>query len=256
MSEAVNVYNLQGGIERTIELPPAFFYPVRTDLIRRAVRTFQMNRMQPYGHNPMSGMRHVGHNWGPNHGRARIPRRPDGARGTIIASTVGGRDPHAPTSAKVLSRKMNRKERRLARFAALSAVKDRNLVTARGHRLSVDLKLPIVLVDDVEKVTRTKEAIEVLKTFGLYDDVLRAMNGRKIRAGRGKTRGRRYKTPRSVLLVVKDGSVVSKSFGNLPGVDVVEVRNLNAEHLAPGGHPGRLTVFSEGAIGEIRRWTP
>jgi len=31
-------------------------------------------------------------------------------------------------------------------------------------------------------------------------------------------------------------------------VDVIEVKNLNAEVLAPGTKPGRLTLWSEAAI--------
>jgi len=37
----------------------------------------------------------------------------------------------------------------------------------------------------------------------------------------------------------------------LPGVEIVEVRNLNAEKLAPGGLPGRLTAWTKGAIQKI-----
>ena len=35
---------------------------------------------------------------------------------------------------------------------------------------------------------------------------------------------------------------------NIPGVDVVEVKSLNAELLAPGAKPGRLTLWSSAAI--------
>ncbi|MCQ8904714.1 MAG: 50S ribosomal protein L4, partial [Methanothermobacter sp.] len=34
-------------------------------------------------------------------------------------------------------------------------------------------------------------------------------------------------------------------------VDVVTVENLNAELLAPGTHPGRLTVFTRSAIEKL-----
>src|SRR5439155_348847 len=75
-------------------------------------------------------------------------------------------------------------------------------------------------------------------------------------AGRGKMRGRRYRQPRSLLVVVKDPAKVRRLFGNLPGVEVVSPAGLSAEVLAPGGDPGRLTMFSEGALEVLRSWSP
>jgi len=57
-------------------------------------------------------------------------------------------------------------------------------------------------------------------------------------------------------VVVKDPAKVRRLFGNLPGVEVVSPAGLNAEVLAPGGHPGRLTMFSEGALEVLRSWSP
>jgi large subunit ribosomal protein L4e len=83
------------------------------------------------------------------------------------------------------------------------------------------------------------------------DDVVRAKNGRKIRAGRGKTRGRKYKTPKGPLLVVGEDKGISLGARNHPGVDVVVVDNINAELLAPGTHPGRLTIYTKSAIEKV-----
>ncbi len=41
---------------------------------------------------------------------------------------------------------------------------------------------------------------------------------------------------------------ISKAVRNLPGVDAVSVSRLTLLHLAPGGHPGRLTVWIEDAL--------
>jgi large subunit ribosomal protein L4e len=41
---------------------------------------------------------------------------------------------------------------------------------------------------------------------------------------------------------------------NLPGVDVVLVKDLNVELLAPGAKPGRLTVFTKSAIEYLEGW--
>ena len=51
-----------------------------------------------------------------------------------------------------------------------------------------------------------------------------------------------------------EGTIESENKGiiyaarNLPGVDIVEVNNLNVELLAPGAHPGRLTIWTKSAI--------
>ncbi len=83
------------------------------------------------------------------------------------------------------------------------------------------------------------------------DDVVRAKAGKNIRAGRGKTRGRKYKTPRGPLLVVGEDKGISLAARNHPGVEVVVVDNLNAELLAPGTHPGRLTLYTRSAVEKL-----
>ena len=42
-----------------------------------------------------------------------------------------------------------------------------------------------------------------------------------------------------------------KCASNIPGIDIVEVKNINAELLAPGAVPGRLTIWSEAAIEKL-----
>jgi large subunit ribosomal protein L4e len=59
-------------------------------------------------------------------------------------------------------------------------------------------------------------------------------------------RGRRYKQRKSILIVTADAPL--RAAGNLAGVDVVTVDQLNCELLAPGTHAGRLTVWTEGAL--------
>ncbi len=250
----VNVYTLEGGIKKQVNLPKPFSYPYRPDLIKEAVRVFQLNRVQPHGVDPMAGMRRVAESWGPGHGISKmVPRVGHTSRGAIIPSTVGGRAGHPPTTQKVWERKMNRKVRRLAKYSALSMTANKNMVIARGHRFSQEITLPIVVEDAFEEISTVKEAIRVLKNLGVYDDIIRASE-KRIRGGKGKMRGRRYKRKKSILIVVSNKENVLKGFRNLPGVDIVTPRELNAEVLAPGTHAGRLTIFTESAIKEIRRW--
>jgi large subunit ribosomal protein L4e len=57
-----------------------------------------------------------------------------------------------------------------------------------------------------------------------------------------------------LLIVVSRKDGVEKGARNLAGVDIVTPGQLNTELLAPGGDPGRLSVFTESAIEVLRRW--
>ncbi|HIH28857.1 MAG TPA: 50S ribosomal protein L4, partial [Thermoplasmata archaeon] len=68
--------------------------------------------------------------------------------------------------------------------------------------------------------------------------------------GKGKMRGRRYRIPKSILIVsLKEG--LQKSSENLSGVDITKPQHLNIELLAPGGIAGRLTVFTKSALTKL-----
>ncbi len=256
----VRVYSVEGEPVKSVELPPVFRSEIRVDLIRRAVTAFQANRRQPYGPRPRAGMRHSVRWSGKGHGVSRVPRIRGTMTGAQAPGTVGGRRAHPPRPEKVWDKKVNVRERRLARNAALAALRDASLVAARGHKFSDDLSLPVIIEDEIETLEpetgATREGFSILEQLGLDSDVIRAKEGRHIRAGRGKMRDRRYRQPRSLLVVVKAPEKVRRLFGNMPGVDVISPAALNAEILAPGGAPGRLAVFSEGALEVLRSWQP
>ncbi len=250
----VNIYDLEGNVKTQMNLPKAFEYPFRPDLIKKVVNAYQSNSRQPYGVSPFAGLRRVGHNWGPNHGRARVMRRPDGDRGVIMNNTVGGRTAFAPTTKRVWYKKINKKERMLSKLSALSVTANKEIVKRRGHIFKDDLTLPVVVDKSIEGIDKVDDAFKILEKLGLDGDIKRAKEGTKIRAGKGKLRGRRYFTPRSILIVVKNKDKAKKSFENIPGVEVITPSEINTEILAPGSHPGRLTLFSEDAIEEIKGW--
>ena len=122
--------------------------------------------------------------------------------------------------------------------------------------VSQDAKIPIVFTNQIEKVIKTKALTDVLQAVGVWDDVIRSKDGKHIRPGRGKMRGRKYKTPCSLLIVVGNDSGIAliKAARNLSGVTVCTVENLNTEVLAPGGDAGRLTIFTQNAIQKIGGW--
>jgi large subunit ribosomal protein L4e len=243
----VPVFSLQGKAGPSVTLPMAFSTPVRPDLIRRAVVAAQSHRIQPYGTAPTAGLRHSVEWSGKGRGVARTPRLMDSMRGAQAPNTVGGRPAHPPYVARQWSKKINEKERRLAFAAALAATREPTLCHARGHRFPTGLHLPVVVDSGVEEIASAAEAHGFLERLKLAHDIERSKSGTHLRAGRGKRRGRARRTPTG-LLVVTSRPGMARGFRNLAGIAVVSVDRLGTEDLAPGGDPGRLTMFSRAAI--------
>ncbi len=258
---------------RNITLPDAFTTEFRGDLVRRAVHSSRANRRQPYGHRehdgkrkPQPGMKHSVEWWGKGRGVSRIMRKTGQRTGAQNPHTRGGRRAHGPYVDKDWSQKINSRERRLARDVAITATADSGLVAERGHRFDDDITFPIIIGSyeeqrndeadsiDVEQMSLeqgTRKFISMMHGLGLGSDLRRAREGRGIRAGKGTMRGRPRRTPKSVLLVVAEKAGLAKAARNIPGIDVVCAKDLSTEDLAPGGQAGRLTVWTEAAIGVL-----
>ena len=261
------VYDIDVELGKKVSLPDSFNSEIRTDLVKLAVASARANRRQAYGSNPhegkrkpMSGMKLSVEWWGKGRGVSRIMRRTGQRRAAQSPHTLGGRRAHGPKVEKDWSRKLNRNERRQARNSALTATTNIEMVSNRGHRFAEEISsLPIILGDysengekiDIEAFNLnggTRKINAIFEALGLGDDLRRAREGRKIRAGKATMRGRVHKTPKSILLVVANKDGLAKAARNLPGVDVVAAKDLSAEHLAPGGDLGRLTVFTKTAV--------
>jgi large subunit ribosomal protein L4e len=246
----VNVYGVDGAVKETITLPKVFETPYRPDIIKKSFEVVHSNQRHPYGSDPLAGTRHAVASVGKGRGMSRVPRLSQGQAAALAPCVVGGRRAHPPKVERNWKEKMNKKENRLARNSALAATADKTIVAQRGHAFDEKITLPIVVDDAFEALKKTKEVIDVLEKIGVYNDVLRSANGRHVRAGRGKMRGRRYRTPKS-LLIVSTKEVLEKSSDNLSGVDVTHPHQLNIECLAPGGVAGRLTVFTKSALATV-----
>lgn len=246
----VNVHDKSGKASGQVELPAVFATPVRTDLIRKAVAVAQANRRQRYGASPIAGTRPSVEWPGKGKGMARTPRLRQGNRAAFVPNAYKGRRAHPPESRHFWNEKINVKERQLAIASALAATAIAETVKARGHKVADSVAFPIVVSDDFPTTAKTSELLESLGKIGLGADLERAKGGVHVRAGMGKLRGRAYRTPRSVLLVTADGKAPAAP--NLAGVEVVAARNLSAEHLAPGGDAGRLTVYTQGALAHLK----
>ena len=230
-----------------MDLPEVFETAYRPDLIKRAVLAAQANRKQAYGADPYAGLRTPAESFGSGRGMAHVPR--ENGQGARVPQTVGGRKAHPPKAEKDQGKGINDKERKLAIRSAIAATADAERVAERGHEFAADLSLPLVVGDEFEDLVKTREVVELLETLGVHVDIERADDGRSVKAGRGKTRGRKYREPKSILFVTSESP--SKAARNLAGADVTTAAEVNAEELAPGTDAGRLTLWTESAVAEV-----
>lgn len=249
MAKTVKIFDLDGKPVGKMTLPPIFETPLRPDVIKRAVLAIQSARIQPQGRDPMAGKRTTAESRGVGLGIARIPRiKGPAGRGAFAPGTVGGRLAHPPTPEKKIVKKIPKKEKRLALFSAIAATASKETVASRGHAVEGVPQIPLVVVDELEGLNKTKDVEETLIKLGVLADLYRVRESIKERAGKGKLRGRRMKQAVGPLIVVAEDKGIGEAARNIPGVDVIPVKELNAEILAPGTHPGRLTIWTKSAI--------
>merc|ERR1719361_3191793 len=56
---------------------------------------------------------------------------------------------------------------------------------------------------------------------------------------------------RGPLVIYDQDQGLTRAFRNLPGVDTIQVDNLNILKLAPGGHVGRFVIWTESAFKKL-----
>jgi len=250
-------YTTTGTKDAEVELPIIFSTPYRKELIHKAFTNLTSHKFQKQGRKPMAGMDVVADSNDPPTGQgvSRVARMQGGGggrqgQGAEVASTRGGRQAHPPIVEKVIYKKLNKKENKLALCSAIAATASKDLVELRGHKIEGIESFPIVISDDIESVSKTSEIRKIMDSLKLSQDVER-LNARKQRSGQSRLRGRTKKVGKSVLFVTTDSSNLSKAIGALPGVEVKSVKELSVLDLAPGSDPIRLTVYSKSAIEEI-----
>jgi len=242
------IFDLQGKVVGKVRLPAVFKTPLRPDVIRRAVIAIQSHRYQPQGRDVSAGKRRSVESLGAGHGTARVPRlKAGGQRAVFAVGTVGGRQAHPPIKEKLIAKGIPRKEMRLALCSAIAATASKEMATLRGHITDDVRDFPIIVNDDIQSLKKTKEVEEAFIKIGVWPDIYRVVESRKVLAGKGKLRGRRIKQAVGPLLVIAKNDGVAQAAQNIPGVSVSLIDNLNAELLAPGTHPGRLTIWTESA---------
>ncbi|KAK9457918.1 ribosomal protein L4 domain-containing protein [Dipodascopsis uninucleata] len=251
----ISVFSTSGEItEKTVALPAVFKAPIRSDIVHSVYTRVAKNKRQAYAVSEKAGHQTSAESWGTGRAVARIPRV--SGSGTHRAGQAafgnmcrGGRM-FAPTKTwRKWHVKVNLNQKRFATASAIAASAVAPLVLARGHRIETVPEIPLVISNDAETLTKTKDAVALLKAIGANRDVLKVIKSRKLRAGHGKLRGRRYTQRRGPLIVYgTEGSSIVKAFRNITGVEVANVRTLSVLQLAPGGHIGRFVIWTQSAF--------
>jgi len=250
----LSVYSLSGSKSGTeVPLPAVMTAPLRPDIVQFVHTNINKNKRQAYAVSIYAGKQVSAASWGTGRAVARIPRVGGGGtsrsgQGAFGNMCRGGRM-FAPTKTwRKWTRKVNTTQKRFAVASALAASAIPSLVMARGHHIDNVPEVPLVLENGVESTKKTSQAKEILAAVGAYDDVEKAAASKKIRAGKGKARNRRYVMRRGPLVIYSKNDGVEQAFRNLPGVELCCVERLNLLQLAPGGHLGRFCVWSQSAI--------
>lgn len=265
------IIDLNGKEVGEIELPDQFLEEIREDIVKRAYWAVFSHSLQPYGVDPLAGKRRVVkwkkrrrkryrsfYGWGISRSPRYILARFGGGWARILFKAgfapfaVGGRRAHPPLSEKILYEKVNKKERKKAIRSCIAATASRYYVIKRGHRIPEEISLPIIVEDEFENLKKTKDVYNFLLRINLREELERTKK-KKVRSGKGKMRGRRYKRKVGPLIVVsRDGVPAIKASRNIPGVDVIPVHKLNLLLLAPGAKPGRLTIWTKGSLERLK----
>eukprot|EP00804_Cyclotella_cryptica_P013463 CCRYP_005188-RA/>CCRYP_005188-RA protein AED:0.34 eAED:0.34 QI:286/1/1/1/0/0/2/80/382 len=249
----VSIFSLTGEKSGETTLPEVMSAPIRTDIVQFVHINMNKNHRQAYAVNIHAGKQVSAESWGTGRAVARIPRVGGGGtsrsgQGAFGNMCRGGRM-FAPTKTwRKWHRKINVTQKRYAVASALAASAVPALVMARGHKIDEVPEIPLVLDNSLESAKKTSAAKDILAAIGAIDDVNKAAESKKIRAGKGKARNRRYTLRRGPLVIYKTNDGVEQAFRNLPGVELCCVDRLNLLQLAPGGHMGRFCIWSQAAL--------
>ena len=257
------ILSIEGKKIKEIELPEFFSYPVRADIISKVLEAKKI--MQPYSPSLVAGKQHAAsgkivhrrHVWRSGYGRgmSRIPRKIISRRGSQfnwigaeVSSTRGGRRAHPPKVVSMINTlKINKKEVKKALMSALSATADKKQISLRYRKIEEkDLKdLPIIVESGLVSL-KTKELLESIKKILGEKTFLMTSKKKEVRSGKGKYRGRKYKSNAGILIVTgKNEKMKAKAF------PIKNTENLGVSDLAGGG-PGRLVIYTENAIRELQ----
>jgi len=251
----VSVFNFENPTEKTgtVKMPHVLTSPLRPDLVRDVHMNMNKNKRQAYAVSAKAGYDTAAESWCTGRAVARIPRAPGGgthrAGQAAFGNQARGGGMFNPTRIwRRWHRRVNVTKKRHAVAVALAASSLPPLVMARGHRISKVAELPLVVSDGLESLTKTKAAVQALQKLGCGDELQKIMDSKKIRAGKGKARNRRYVRRLGPLVIYNEDNGITKAMRNIPGVETAHVDRLNLLRLAPGGSFGRFIIWTESAF--------
>jgi len=262
MKQKIQIFDVNGKKSKEIESPGFFSAQIREDIVSRVLEA--KKSVQPYGPSAVAGKQHSAsgklvhqrHVWKSAYGRgmSRIPRKMHSRRGSQfnwvgaeVSSTRGGRRAHPPkTIAMINTKKINKNELRIALLSALSATANLKEIAKKYENIvEKDLQSVPFIVESKFVELKAKDFLSGLKNIlgeELFDKIARK---KRVRAGRGKLRGRKYKSNAGLLFVTGDKEKIRTSL-----VETKGAKNLGVNDLARGGL-GRITVYTENAIKEL-----
>ncbi len=247
-----------------IALPEVFNTKLNYVTLKKAFLAEQSEKFQLKYTDPLAGKRKVARltkrrrSYKTSYGRGldRTPRKTLSRVGTnfqyagaVAPNTVGGREAHPPKAEKNIRKEINKKEKKLAIRMGIASSADLKEVS-KFHKLGSINELPIILDDKVNDINKTKDAVKFLSAIGLEQELER-ITERKIRSGKGKLRGRKYKKKLSVVLVTDKAEKASRAFSNLNMI-VKAPSSLSVSDVSQSGRPGRLIIWTKSAIEALR----
>lgn len=149
-------------------------------------------------------------------------------------------------------RKINVNQKRFALSSAIAASSIPSVVTARGHRIQDVQEVPLVISNEASAIKKTKEAVALFTALGLDEELERCKESKALRAGKGKWRNRRWRRRTGPIVVYNKTQGIHLAVRNIPGVESVHVDNLSLLQMAPGGHLGRLVVWTQDAFERLQ----
>lgn len=247
------------GKEKTsIELPKAFTKRIRADILLKVYEAQKGLYAQATGSKEGAGagysasgiLKHRRHDWKSTYGKgiSRIPRKIMSRHGSsfnwigaTVSGTRGGRRPHAPKAEQNLIKKINKKELAIAFNSALAGTINKEAIE---NKYGKTMTSGIVFEADILTM-KTKEFTKLLQQA--FEEAKETITKKKtIRAGKGKMRGRKYKTNAGLLFVIGKEENMKRN-----GIEIVKTNELEIKDLSPNGEPGRITAYTEQAIKEI-----
>lgn len=249
----VKILELDGSNQNTIDLPTVFKTPYRPEVIQKVYNNLNSYSFQKQGRYPAAGQMVSAESRNTGLGIARLARAkgegfPRAGQAAGVAGVRHGRLAHPPVSWKKIYKKVNKKEKLLALCSAIAATANADLIRKRGHLLNNSIQLPIVVSNEIESVTKSKDLEKIIIKLGFEDDLKRTY-ARRIKSVHKNSTNRR--SALSVLIIVSNDANIGRLNNSLPGIAVKTVKSVSVLDLAPGSKPVRLTIFSENAIKEL-----